>query len=502
MTNDNSQTPFDGRRGENTPFQRGETTPFPDGAYNPSEGSSGRDQQHPYYSEYGQAPMPGSSPFAPLPAGSQAHASASSASATPPPFGTQQGAYPDYQSQPGGQPWGYAPMSQSTLQQPRKPRQRWSTSLLGLTASLSLILGGIIGLQLDNIFGGDAASGPTQTQDSQPRQDPQLNPGGNDQQEDEPADPGQQNSPSTGLDSGTVVDSAPGVVLVNTTLFNGAGAGTGMILDSDGLVLTNYHVVSGSETVQLTLADTGEEYTAQVLGHDATHDVAVLQIEGAEDLPTVSTNTDDLQMGDAVSAVGNGSGQGYLTQLDGSITGLNETITASDAASPTDGEVLTGLIATDADVVPGYSGGPLFNSDGEVVGITTAASRGNTSDQVNGYAIPVSTALDIADQVVSGNPTSDTVIIGRNAALGVTVASGNTPGALIVEVLEGSAADEAGIVADETVVALNGTAITDPSMRSGLVKEHRIGDVVTLTVVGPDGGQRDVQVTLAESTVN
>ncbi len=504
MTNDNSHAPFGNQPRENG-HPAGEGVPSPHGSGTQGDTSRDQGQYQPYAMDYGQAPAPGTSPFAPSaeasqPQGSQPHATPASA------FGASNGPYANFAAGPGtpgvpgGQPWGYTTLPQSTLQQPTKPKHRWSTSLLGLTASLSLILGGIIGSQLNSFFGGDNASGPTQTQDSQP-QIPQLTPGNN-QQGDQPTVPGQQDSPAAGLDAGTVVDSAPGVVLINTLLFNGAGAGTGMILSSDGLVLTNYHVVSGSETVQITLADTGEEYTAQVLGHDATADVAVLQIEGAKDLPTVSTNTASLQIGDAVSAVGNGSGQGYLTQLDGSVIGLDETITATDAASPTDGEVLTGLIATDADVVPGYSGGPLFNSDGEVVGMTTAASRGNTSAQVDGYAVPISQALDIVDQVVSGNPTSDTVVIGRNPALGVTVASGNTPGARIVEVLEGSAADDAGIVADETVIALDGTAITDPSMLSGLVKEHGIGDVVTLTVVGIDGSQREVQVTLGESTVN
>ena len=381
-------------------------------------------------------------------------------------------------------------------QKVRRDKRRWSTALLGITAAFSMLLGGVIGTQIDTFFGNE--SSPTQTQESQPRQIPQTPQSDEDNGQ---AAPGQQTSPSAGLDSGAVVDSAPGVVLVNTLLYNGAGAGTGMIISSDGLMLTNYHVVSGSEDVQVTVADTGKQYTANVIGHDATHDIALLQIQDAKDLDTVKTSTKKLQVGDEVSAVGNGSGQGYLTQLDGSVVATNETITATDAASSTDGEVLTGLIVTDADVVPGYSGGPLFNSDGEVVGITTAASRGVTSDQVNGYAVPVSTALDIADQIKAGK-SSDTVRIGKNPALGVTVANGTSSGARIVEVLKGSAADAAGIVPDDTVIAVDGTAISTSSMLSGLVKEYEVGDVITLTVVGTDGTQREVQVTLAESTVN
>ena len=204
-----------------------------------------------------------------------------------------------------------------------------------------------------------------------------------------------------------------------------------------------------------------------------------------------------------MSAIGNGSGQGYLTELQGEVTGLDQTITAMDEMSPSsDGEVLTGLIATDADVVPGYSGGPLVNKSGEVVGITTAASQGTTSEQVSGYAVPIATAMDIVNQITSGNVTSDTIVLGRNPALGVTVAGGNVPGAQIVEVLKGSAADEAGLKEGDTVTAVDGTAITDASMLSSLIKEYQIGDTVTLKVTGQDGTERDVDVTLSESSVN
>ncbi len=509
-----------------------------EGDANPTEGA--------YRINYGQAPSPNTSRFPSAPYGEQPTPHYPQTGSYPTSNGPQTspsgtafyGAYPNpsagYSGQGGGQggsgyqgpaghsaspgsdprqfhngyasypsPWvdpahggTIPPVGAIPGQKPHREKRHWSTALLGLTAAFSMLFGGVIGTQLDTIFGSE--SSPTQTHDTQPRQipqAPQADPGTGQNL------PGQQGSQASGLDTGTIVDSAPGIVLVNTHLYYGAGAGTGMIISSDGLMITNYHVVSGSEDVQVTISDTSETYTAHVLGHDATHDIALLQIEGAKDLETVKTNTKKLQVGDEVSAVGNGSGQGYLTQLDGSVIALDETITATDAASPTDGEVLTGLIVTDADVVPGYSGGPLFNSKGEVVGITTAASRGVTTDQVNGYAVPISTALDIADQIKSGEP-SDTVRIGRNPALGVTIANGTASGARIVEVLEGSAAAQAGIVPDDTIVALDGTPITTSGMLSGLVKEYEVGDVITLTIVGADGAQRDVQVTLAESTVN
>ncbi len=480
-----------------TAFGEQPTSQYPsEGNYPGSNGTQAPSSGTPFYGEYPGAPAGGYAASSQYAASHQAESSHPESAA-----GQFQNGYAAY---PG--PWAnpanggtIPPMGGLPGQKSHRQKRRWSTALLGITAAFSMLLGGVIGTQIDTFFGSE--SSPTQTQESQPRQipqSPQVDPGNGQNGQ---SVPGQQASPSSGLDAGTVVDSAPGVVLVNTHLYYGAGAGTGMIISSDGLMLTNYHVVSGSEDVQITVSDTGKTYTAHVLGHDATHDIALLQIDDAKDLETVTTNTKKLQIGDEVSAVGNGSGQGYLTQLDGSVLALGETITATDAASPTDGEVLTDLIVTDADVVPGYSGGPLFNSDGEVVGITTAASRGTTSDQVNGYAVPISTALDIADQIKSGKP-SDTVRIGKNPALGVTVANGTTSGARIVEVLEGSAAAQAGIVADDTVTALDGTPITTSSMLSELVKEHEVGDVVTLTVVGVDGTQREVQVTLAESTVN
>ncbi|MGO1637965.1 MAG: S1C family serine protease, partial [Ancrocorticia populi] len=360
--------------------------------------------------------------------------------------------------------------------------------------------GGAIGTQLDKVMQESPTADSTNSQLEQQQQEQQ-------EQQQNPFQSPQANDPNgesgTELDAGEKVDSAPGVVLINTLLFNGAGAGTGMILDSDGLILTNYHVVTGSETVSVTVSDTGEEYEAEVLGHDAVRDVAVLQITDGSGFDTVQTDTADLSEGDAVSAIGNGSGQGYLTELQGSVTGLDQTITAMDEMSASsDGEVLTGLISTDADVVPGYSGGPLVNESGAVVGMTTAASQGTTSEQVSGYAVPISTALDIADQISSGNITSDTIVMGKSAALGVTVAGGNTPGAQIVEVLEGSAAADAGLTEGDTITALDGNSVNNASVLSSLVKEYEIGDTVTLDVTTQDGSQKQVDVKLGKSTVN
>jgi S1-C subfamily serine protease len=321
---------------------------------------------------------------------------------------------------------------------------------------------------------------------------------------------------SDAANTGTRVESAPGVVLINTLLLNGQGAGTGMVIDSSGLVLTNYHVVEGSTTVSVTIGDTGQTYEATVVGHDASRDIALLQLENAEDLKTVKINTDGVSEGDEVSAIGNGMGQGYLSEVKGSVTALNQQITAQSEGSSSGSEELSGLIKTDADVVSGYSGGPLMNADGEVIGVTTAASMGVTSTQISGYAIPISDAMEIAEQIKNGQ-SSDTVVIGKNAALGVSISTpdadsqssgqqadpsqSNSSGAIIREVFEGSGAEAAGLQAGETITALNGQELSASEL-SEAIKRYSVGDKVTLTVTGVDGASREVEVTLGESTVN
>lgn len=327
---------------------------------------------------------------------------------------------------------------------------------------------------------------------------------------------GTQDAEGTRVDAGVEVQDAPGVLLVETETSNGEGAGTGMVLSADGLAMTNYHVVDGSSEVEVTAADTGETYTASVVGRDATHDVAVLQLQDASDLDTISVDASGVGSGEGVAAVGNGSGQGYLTAVSGTVTGVDRSISAESLG---DTEDLTGLIETDADVVPGYSGGPLVDEDGQVVGMSTAASTGQTSEEVNGFAIGITEALGIADQIVAGTE-SDSVQVGASGALGVTVTDaaaarqehtgprgsqqGGTPGsgALVVEVSPGSAAESAGLAAGDTVTALDGTRVADSSELSEQVGSLEPGDTVTLDWTDAEGTEHTATVELGESTVN
>jgi S1-C subfamily serine protease len=238
---------------------------------------------------------------------------------------------------------------------------------------------------------------------------------------------GRSRGGTSGATAGSAVSSAPGVLLIDGTVpgsvtggNGGTSAGTGMVLSADGYALTNYHVVESTDKLRVTVADTGKSYAATVVGADATHDVALLRLQDATDLTPVTIDRDDVSVGQAVTAIGNGGGGGQdrLYQASGTVQQLDDDITVS-ADATSSGHQLNGLIRTNAGVVPGYSGGPLFDKQGEVMGINTAASSGGAPE---GFAIPIQQALTIADQIKAGK-TNGTVRVGPRAVLGVQVAS-------------------------------------------------------------------------------
>ncbi|WP_431837484.1 S1C family serine protease [Cellulomonas sp. Y8] len=323
-------------------------------------------------------------------------------------------------------------------------------------------------------------------------------------------------STSTGtgtLDTSTATEAQQqGVVLIDTVLGyqSAEAAGSGVVLTSDGLVLTNNHVVEGATEITVTIGTTGETYTAQVVGTDATADVAVLQLQGASGLTTATLDSDgDLAVGDAVTAVGNAEGGGVLLAADGTVTALDQSIT-TQAEGVSSGESLTGLIQVDADVVSGDSGGALLDDQGEVVGITTAASSG--SSDITGFAIPIDDALDVATQIVAGHD-SDTITLGYPAFLGVQLATGATTtvpglgglggttgstgaGATVAGVIDGTPAAQAGLAAGDTITAVDGTAVADGDALSAALAAHAPGDQVTLTWTAADGTAQTATVTL------
>ncbi|OUE23236.1 Periplasmic pH-dependent serine endoprotease DegQ precursor [Clavibacter michiganensis] len=293
-----------------------------------------------------------------------------------------------------------------------------------------------------------------------------------------------------------------GVVTVDSALTyeNAAGAGTGIILSSDGTILTNNHVVSGATSIRVTVESTGKAYVAKVVGTDATNDVAVLKLEGASGLTPAKIDTDGVQVGEAVTGVGNAGGTGTLTAASGSVTALGQSVTTQSEGTAA-GETLTDLIQTDAPIVSGDSGGPLKDADGEVVGIDTAASSG--SADITGFAIPIDRAMSIAKQIESG-VESGTVKIGYPAFLGVLLANqpGTVAGAPLSGVVDGSGAAKAGLAQGDVVTSVDGKPVSSASELSTAVSGHKPGDRVKLGWTTAAGAQKTAEVTLTEGPVS
>lgn len=250
-----------------------------------------------------------------------------------------------------------------------------------------------------------------------------------------------------------------GIVDIYTTLGyeHGAAAGTGMILTRSGEVLTNNHVIQGATHFRVVDVTTHKSYAANVVGYSVARDVGVLQLVDASRLKTIPLGNSGLaHVGQKVFARGNALGRGGAPKVAaGKVTALHRQITASDGIGG-ESEVLSDLIETDAKVVPGDSGGPLENALGRAIGMVTAGSTGAGS---RGYAIPIDHALSLARQIVAGK-ASALVHIGDTAFLGVGVQDATGGGAQITNVVAGSAAAAAGLVAGDVITSLNGAAIS------------------------------------------
>jgi S1-C subfamily serine protease len=319
----------------------------------------------------------------------------------------------------------------------------------------------------------------------------------------------------------------PGLVDVISTLGyqNADAEGTGIVLTSNGEILTNNHVINGATSVKVTDIGNGQTYKATVVGYDESQDVAVLQLSGASGLKTAPIgDSNTVGVGDRVVGLGNAGGKGGTPSVaPGEVTMLNKSITASDESSGTS-EQLSGMIESNADIQAGDSGGPLVNQFGEVIGMDTAAYSGfqlgngngngsfggngtggfggfggsgnsgfggsenggfggsgfgdgsggsgssgdngspssSTGSTTQGYSIPINTALSIAKQI-EGGQASSTVHIGTTAFLGVVIANTSSSGSEI-----GGSQETAG-------VELGGAASGTPAAQAGLTA----GDVVT-----------------------
>jgi S1-C subfamily serine protease len=298
---------------------------------------------------------------------------------------------------------------------------------------------------------------------------------------------------------------------VQSTYQGSAGAGTGIVISSDGTVVTNNHVIDGATKITATDVGNGKTYDVKVLGYDPSHDIAVLKLQNASGLATAKLgDSSQLSVGDAVVGVGNAGGAGGTpSSAGGSIGALNQTITAADDFDGTS-EQLSGLIQVNANIQPGDSGGALVDTDGNVIGMNAAGSVGFRFDQgtSQAYAIPINQVAETATRVLAGNGSS-TLHIGDTAFLGVSVAStdssrfgdfgqgGSTgSGVQIGSVLDGQAAQSAGLGAGDVITSLDGRTVDSPTSLSGLMLGYHPGDKVQVGWTDSSGQQHSTPVTL------
>jgi S1-C subfamily serine protease len=376
--------------------------------------------------------------------------------------------------------------------------------------------------------------------------------------------PGNPDSGSSGGNPSSAVtqqvrkEVSPGIVdVISTPSYqNGMLEGTGMVLSSNGLVLTNNHVVEGTSKVVAKIANTGQEYSATVLGTDDKDDVALLKLNNVSGLKTIPIgNSSSVQVGQPVVALGNAEGQdGAPTVVSGKVTSLDQSIQATDEGAGTV-ENLTDMLETDAPIVSGDSGGALATTAGKVIGMNTAANSSTSASNPGasqGFAIPIDRALAIAHTIAAGKGSS-TIQIGLPPFLGVTVASSKSgpststsphaqlqqleqadqsaggsstgglggsggtsngclssdessvpasianvnSGALVAGVLCNTPVTQAGMTAGAVITSINGYAVTSPAALTSVLSHFHPAQNVTINWVDTGGKKHTSTVQLA-----
>jgi S1-C subfamily serine protease len=354
--------------------------------------------------------------------------------------------------------------------------------------------------------------------------------------------------------SGSLSKVEQGLVIINTTLQYSSeqAAGTGMVINPNGLVLTNNHVIENATKITATVASTGKKYLVKVVGYDVTGDIALLQLQNPSGLHAVPVgDSSQVKTGATVVALGNAGGRSEIVPANGQITGINQTITASDQGGTVSSETLHGMLETNANIVAGDSGGPLVNSAGRVIGIDTAGNNVSFNQQqaVSGFAIPINTALSVAQQIAAGHASS-TIVVGYPPFIGIyvgkgtdsnpqdqatqqqrnngfggfgngngfsngsgnggapscytsdanlsvpsTIASVNS-GTLVIGTICNSPATAAGLTAGSVITGVNGQTVGSPHSLAGILAKLHPGDKVSVTWVTPSGQQKSGNLAL------
>lgn len=278
-----------------------------------------------------------------------------------------------------------------------------------------------------------------------------------------------------------------------------SGAGSGVIISSDGYILTCAHVVEGASNVTVTIGE--QDYTATVVGEDSASDIAVLKIEATGLTPAVLGDSDTLKVGETVLAVGNPLGELGGTVTSGIVSALNRSVSIQGTNSVN----TMSLIQMDASVSPGNSGGGLFNMNGELVGIVNAKSSSSDAEGL-GFAIPINDAIKVAQELlengyVTGRPYLGITYLAVTDAQTAQQLGVNAYGVYIVDVTKGGPADQAGLKAGDRIVSVDGSEIAAKDDLGTLMQKHAAGDTLAITVAR-DGQMQTVNVTLGEKTAS
>ena len=274
-----------------------------------------------------------------------------------------------------------------------------------------------------------------------------------------------------------------------------SGAGSGVIISSDGYILTCAHVVDGASTITVTIGD--KDYTATLVGEDTTSDIAVIKIDADGLTPATVGNSDSLKVGQSVMAVGNPLGELGGTVTGGMISALNRSVTIQGSSSVN----TMSLIQMDASVSPGNSGGGLFNMNGELVGIVNAKSSSSDAEGL-GFAIPINDAIKVAQDLlengyVSGRPYMGITYLAVTDAQTAAQLNVNAYGVYVVDVVQGGPADKAGLKTGDRIVSIDGTEIAQKDDLGTLIQQHAAGDTLSITVAR-EGQMQTVSLTLGE----
>ena len=300
------------------------------------------------------------------------------------------------------------------------------------------------------------------------------------------------------------VNSCVGITvdIVSTNVFGqtvtGAAAGSGFVITEDGYILTNYHVIDGANSIKVTF-DNGKEYTATYVGGEEKNDIAVIKVDATGLTPVVIGKSSDMLVGEQVTTIGNPLGELTFSESTGIISALDRSITMSDGRQ-------MNMIQTDCAINSGNSGGPLFNSHGEVIGIVSAKySSGSNSSSASveglGFAIPMDDVASMVSDLVKNGYVTGKPIMGISVAdVDESVTSYGVPqGAIIRVVTPDLCGAKAGLQAGDIVTKIDNTDVTSASDLTSAIGNYKPGDKVTLTIFR-SGETKTVEVTLEEST--